>query len=153
MSIKHISCEEMGFKVMAFLDNELPHDEIKQVKNHIETCEVCKDKFESLKKVKEITSEMKFKKLPEMYWDEYWRQVYNRIERGISWIFISIGTIIVLSFTLIKFVSSLIADQQMDPFLKGGIFVLLIGSTILLISVIREKIMVKRVDKYREVER
>jgi len=131
----------------------LPLDEIKQVKNHIETCEVCKDKFESLKKVKEITSEMKFKKLPEMYWDEYWRQVYNKIERGTSWIFISIGAIIVLSFTLIKFVSSLIADQQMDPFLKGGIFFLLIGSTILLISVIREKIMVKRVDKYREVER
>ena len=96
---------------------------------------------------------MKFKKMPDMYWDEYWRHVYNRIERGISWIFISIGAIVVLSFAAWNAVSELVSDREMDPVLKGGILILLIGGVILLISVLREKIMVRRVDKYREIER
>jgi len=96
---------------------------------------------------------MKFKILPEMYWDEYWRQVYNRIERGISWILISLGAVIVLSFALWTMVSELLADQALNPVLKTGILVLLVGIVILFISIVREKLMVRRVDKYKEVER
>ena len=96
---------------------------------------------------------MKFKKLPEMYWDEYWRHVYNRMERGISWIFISIGAIIILTFAAWEAVSGLINNQQMNPLLKIGIFVFVSGMVILLVSVFREKIMIKKIDKYKEVER
>ena len=93
------------------------------------------------------------KKLPEFYWDEYWQHVYNRIERGISWIIISIGTIIVLAFLVWNALSNLISDQSINPVLKGGILLLILGLLILLVSVLREKLMVKKVDKYREVER
>jgi len=96
---------------------------------------------------------MKFKKLPEMYWDEYWRHIYNRLERGISWILISLGTIIVLSFILWNFIRNLLMDQQLNPIFKIGIFLLLVGVVILLISFVREKLMVKKFDKYKEVER
>jgi len=153
MSSKNISCEEMKFKVMALLDNELPDSEINFVREHLEGCPVCSEKYLSLKKVKEITDTMKFKELPEMYWDEYWTHVYNKMERGISWIFISIGAIIVLSFIMWTAVSNLITDTHISPMLKTGIFVLSTGIVILIVSVVREKIMVKRIDKYREVER
>jgi predicted anti-sigma-YlaC factor YlaD len=153
MNKNNISCEGMKFKIMAYIDNELTESDINTVKQHLDECPDCQKKYESLNKVKEITGEMKFKKLPEMYWEEYWSHVYNKIERGISWIFISIGTIIILTFAAWNAVTSLLNDSQMSTFLKTGIFIFIIGMVVLLVSILREKIMVKKVDKYREVER
>lgn len=153
MNKNNISCEGMKFKIMAYLDDELPNSEINTVKQHLEECPDCGKKYESLNKIKEITGEMKFKKLPEMYWDEYWSHVYNKIERGFSWIFISIGAIIILSFAAWNALTILINDSQMSTFLKTGIFIFIIGMVVLLVSILREKLMVKKVDKYREVER
>ena len=153
MKSKDIPCEEMDLKIMAYIDEELPATEIEYVKSHLKMCRSCQKKYNSLFKVKEVTHKMKFKKLPDMYWDEYWRHVYNRIERGISWIFISIGAIIVLLVVLWNFINEILVNQNLHPLLKIGIFTLLMGGVILFISIVREKIMVKRVDKYKEIER
>ena len=153
MSKNNISCEDMKFKTMAYLDNELSDSEINIVKIHLDECPDCRNKYESLNKVKEITGDMKFKKLPEMYWEEYWSHVYNKIERGLSWIFISIGAIIILSFAAWNAMANLINDSEMSTFLKTGIFIFIIGMVVLLVSILREKLMVKKIDKYREVER
>ena len=96
---------------------------------------------------------MKLKQLPEMYWDEYWQHVYNRLERGFSWILISIGVIIIGSFLIWQFLESLIANQDIPLLLKTGILILIAGLVVLIVSILREKLMVRKVDKYREVER
>ncbi len=148
-----MSGDEIKLKVMAYLDGELPESEIKQIEKLITEDERYKETYQSIKKVKEVTQEMKLKKLPEMYWDEYWAHVYNRIERGISWILISVGVIIVGSFFAWQLVESIIADQQIHVFLKAGLLLLLGGIVVLFVSILREKLMVRKFDKYREVER
>lgn len=153
MSQKDISCPEMGIKIMALIDGELDQNEITRVQEHLKICNRCSADYASLKKVKEVTNDMKFKKLPEFYWDDYWKHIYNRIERGLSWLFLSLGGIIVLAFAGWQFLNTLISDQHVHPLLKVGIFIFFIGLVILIISVIREKLMVRHVDKYREVER
>jgi len=148
-----ISCKEMSLNIMALLDEELNEDKIGEVKKHLASCEKCSDDYASIKKVKEVTGAMKFKKLPEFYWDDYWKHIYNRIERGLSWLLLSLGAIIILSFAGWKFVEKLTANQDIHPLLKGGIFIFLVGIIILVISILREKMIVRRVDKYREIER
>jgi len=146
-------CDEIKVKVMALLDGELSGQDTMIVKEHLKSCKRCSGEYASLKKLKEVTGAMKLKKLPEYYWDDYWTHVYNRIERGISWLLISLGAIIVLAFASWEALTALIADQEMNPFLKVGIFALMIGAVILVVSILREKILVKRIDKYRKVER
>ena len=138
---------------MAYLDGELSELEMKEIKRLIDDDEMHKDVYLSLKKVKEVTQEMKFVKLPEMYWDDYWEHVYNRIERGISWILISLGVIVVGSFLVWQFIEAIIVDQNIHVVLKAGILILLAGVVVLIVSILREKLMVRKVDKYREVER
>ena len=58
MNTKNISCDEMKFKMMAYLDNELHEADINTVKQHLDECPDCSKKYESLNKVKEITGEM-----------------------------------------------------------------------------------------------
>jgi predicted anti-sigma-YlaC factor YlaD len=147
------NCTEMEMKIMAMIDQEVDDKQRHEVEVHIQQCDNCKTIYNNLSKLKGVTREMKFKKLPEMYWDEYWRHIYNRIERGISWIFISIGAILILSFVSWQWITYFLADTHMHPILKLGIITLVIGAVILFISILREKIMVRKVDKYRKVER
>ena len=148
-----MSSDEVKLKVMAYLDGELPELEMKEIKRLIDDDEMYKEVYLSLKKVKEVTQEMKFVKLPEMYWDDYWEHVYNRIERGISWILISLGVIIVGSFLVWQIIESIIVNQNIHVVLKAGILILFAGMVVLIVSILREKLMVRKVDKYREVER
>ena len=153
MKREKMTCDEIALKIMALVDDELSEQEKKSVLDHIAVCDRCAAEYASLKKLKNVTGEMKMKKLPEFYWDEYWGNVYNRFERGFSWILISIGVIIVLGFLVWDILGQLIADPVMNPLLKGGIYLLILGVVVLLVSIIREKLMVRKVDKYNEVER
>ena len=96
---------------------------------------------------------MRFRALPEMYWDEYWQHVYNRIERGIGWIFLSIGFIIVLAFSGYEFLKDFFLNPQEPLLLRIGVGFLGLGFIIVFVSVLREKLMVRKYDKYRRVVR
>lgn len=96
---------------------------------------------------------MKLKPLPEMYWDEYWTHVYNKIERRAGWIFISIGLILIVSFGFYEFVKDFLMNSTQPLILRAGVSVLGIGIIITGISVLREKLMVRKKDKYRSILR
>jgi len=86
-------------------------------------------------------------------WDRYWLNVYNRIERGLGWILTSIGAMIVLFYGAYKAVEAILADTQLEWFMKAGILALLGGVVILLVSVLREKLRLRKTDKYEEIQR
>ncbi len=97
---------------------------------------------------------MKYKEPPGEAWENYWSRVYNRLERGLSWILISIGAMILLFYGGFKAVESLVKDPAVAILLKVAILVLLAGVVILFVSVIRERIFTYKKDKYaKEVKR
>ena len=96
---------------------------------------------------------MKFEILPEVQWDAYWDQVYNKIERGIGWILFSIGFILVATFLGYQALEEFFMDPKQPILLKFGVGTLTLGLIFLFVSVLREKLMVKKVDKYRSVQR
>ena len=96
---------------------------------------------------------MKMKNPDREVWDAYWLGIYNKIERGIAWIIISIGAIIILGYSAITAIEQLIVDSSISPLMKTGIFLLLTGFVILFVSLIREKFFKMKHDKYKEIER
>ena len=54
-----MSNDEIKLKVMAYLDGELPDLEMKEIKRLIDDDEMYKEVYLSLKKVKEVTQEMR----------------------------------------------------------------------------------------------
>lgn len=97
--------------------------------------------------------QLKFMQPPEEVWDRYWLNVYNRIERGLGWVLTSIGAIIVLFYGAFKAVESIIADPELEWFVKAGILAMLGGLAIVLVSVLREKLMTRKSDTYKEIQR
>jgi len=145
--------ERFNLMVMAAIDGELGPDEKKEFEHYVRNYPECRDEWEQFKKVKEVTKQMKLKSPADETWDSYWLNVYNRIERGLGWIFLSIGTIIVLVYAAYQFLIALFGDADVPVFVKAGIFLLVAGVIVLLISVARERFFVRKSDPYKEVER
>ncbi|NIM52936.1 MAG: hypothetical protein GTO22_27480 [Gemmatimonadales bacterium] len=96
---------------------------------------------------------MTLRKPPDEIWDSYWGGVYRRLERGIGWILISLGTIVLLSYGVWKGVEDLLADTTLPTVVKVAVVALIVGLIALLVSVIREKLFVRKSDPYKDVIR
>ena len=135
------------------LEGSLSADEQRELDELMAARPEVRREVESLRSVKEVTMELRFKKPPEEMWARYWAGVYARLERGVAWVLISIGGALVLAVATYRLVEALVQDTAMPLIMKLGIVALVLGGAILLVSVVREKWFLRKSDRYREVER
>ena len=139
--------------ISSFYDGELDEKQRKLVKNHLEECYECRKEFEEMGRFEEVMSQMVLKKPPKEAWQMYWTSVYNRLERGVGWILFSIGAIILLFFGAYKLVEGIIQDASVPLILKIGILSVLGGLVVLLVSLLREQLFVRKRERYKEIEK
>ena len=96
---------------------------------------------------------MQLKKPRKEMWEVYWSTIYNRLERRIGWILLSIGGMILLFFGGYKAIEGIIQDPSIPILLKVGILTVLGGMVVLLVSLLREQIFVHKRERYKEVEK
>ena len=139
--------------ISSYYDGELDEEQKKIIKKHLEECPECQKEFEEMGKFEEVMSKMELKKPPKEAWKIYWTSVYNRLERRIGWILFSIGVMILLFFGGYKMVEEIIKDPSISFLLKAGILAVLGGVVVLLVSLIREQLFVRKRERYKEVEK
>jgi hypothetical protein len=139
--------------MMAALDGEIDAAGRDELEEMLRGDADLRSEWDRLRKVKEVTGTMALRKPPDEVWDRYWVSVYNRLERGIGWVFASIGAVILISYGLWEFLWALVEDTSMPFLVKGAIVLLIVGGVVLGISVIREKFFTGRRDSYKEVQR
>jgi len=136
-----------------YLDENLTPEEKNELFDILDKDVELKKEFEEQKRIKEALSVMMLKNPSREAWDGYWTELYNKLERGIAWIFISIGAIIVLTFAAIQFIEKLLETDKLPLLEKAGVFLLIIGFAVLIVSLLREKIFKNKHDKYKEIQR
>jgi hypothetical protein len=148
-----MSCEKFQNLMMGYMDVELNDQERAEFLEHVRSCAECSAELEQLQKVKEVTNGMKLTGPEDKVWQDYWSGIYNRIERGIGWILLSICGIIVLVYGGYKAVEEFIVDPTVGFFVKGAILGLIAGVAILFMSVLRERLYFWKTDRYKDVRR
>ena len=139
--------------ISSYHDGEL-NDKDKQILDeHMKQCAECRREFEEMGKFEEVMGKMQLKKPQKEMWQVYWNTVYNRLERRIGWILLSIGGMILLFFGGYKVLEGIIQDSSTPLLLKIGILTVLGGVVILLVSLLREQIFVHKRERYKEVEK
>lgn len=139
--------------MMQSLDNEISDPERRELDKLLSENKDWSHEYESFKQLKEVTCNMEFKKQPLETWDLYWSRVYNRLERSIAWILVSIGTAICLTFAGFEVIEQIFRDESLHLIVKIGFLFLLGGAALLLVSAIRERIKTGRNDPYKEIIR
>ena len=154
MSDRHDEHSERAHALMmAALDGELSSVERTELERLLAADEGLRQEWERLKTVKEVTGTMTFREPPEEVWETYWVSVYNRAERSLAWLFVSLGLIVVLGWAGWHAVDAILSDSQLPPLIKIAIFAAALGGGILFFSVVREKWFARKRDAYKEVLR
>ena len=137
----------------AYADGELDEELYREVEKRLTESEELQQELESIKKVKNLTSQMQLVQPEEEVWNMYWNLVYNQIERGIGWILLSVGAIILLSFGAFHFVRDFLLDPEPHLIMKIGVSAAILGVIILFVSVLRERLFIRKRDRYKEIVR
>jgi ferric-dicitrate binding protein FerR (iron transport regulator) len=139
--------------LMRALDDELAPGEREEFERVLVDNPELAAEWKRLSRLKEVTTNMNLRNPPEEMWAGYWTSVYSRFERGLAWVLVSIGAIVVGSWGAWQFVQDLMADADLPMFVKWSILALLVGLVMLLVSVLRHRLFVSRSDPYKEIER
>lgn len=139
--------------MMRALDGEISEAQYAELEELVASDESLRLEWERLTIVKQTASRLELQQPPDELWEGYMDNVYRRVERGIGWIMLSVGAIVLLSYGLWQGIRELVGDLTVPWFIKGGVLALLIGIAILVVSVIREKYFVFKDDPYREVHK
>ena len=144
-------------RISAYLDGELDPRERAAFEEELRRSPELADELASLQSMKEVTDSMKFEDFPDSAWDRYWEATYNRAERGIGWVLLSVGAMILVAAALFQVVPELVdwvLHSETDPWWERvGVAALCVGGAILIVSMIRERVFRFRRDPYRGVKR
>ncbi len=140
--------------MMGYLDGELSEKEKKEFLKHLRYCKECKKELENFQKMEAYMGKIKLKSLPDDVKRIYWLSLYNRLERKIGWILLSIGIIILGIWGGVSFFKDIILSKETPIYGKIGIVAVIGGLVVLIVSVLKERIFVAKYDKYsKEVEK
>jgi predicted anti-sigma-YlaC factor YlaD len=143
------SCEVIRGMLSAYLDGELTQQERQKVAVHVRHCERCRRVYEDFARMREDIKGLSF---PEPSEDE-WRAVMGglafKTTRGIAWLLWVGGAVVLLAYGLYE----VIRDPSINVIEHVGIMALIVGSVLLFLTVLAERISALRTDKYKDIEK
>jgi len=109
--------------------------------------------FEQMKALKILTAQHRPDDLPPEKWDQYWQGVYPRLERGLGWMLMSLGALVLLIYGSWEIAKEWILSPDIPLWIKAAGISFWTGLAILLISVIREKLFLHKQERYKDIQR
>ena len=148
-----MTCRNYKDLMMAYLDNEIDDEQRKAFEEHLASCPQCTQELKEFEKLKQLTDNVKLIEPEDRIWQQYWGNVYNRVERSLGWILFSVAAILLTIYGGFELIEKIIRDQTVGMLLKVALLVLITGLAILFVSVLRERIYFWKKDRYRDVRR
>jgi len=148
-----MTCREYRDLMMAFLDQELDGPQRKAFEDHIAGCRGCAEELAQFQQLKTLTDRVTLTEPEDRIWQQYWDNVYNRIERGLGWMLFSIAAILLILYGGFKAIETIVTDPAVGLFLKITLLALIAGVGVLFVSVARERLYFWKRERYKDVRR
>ncbi len=136
-----------------YVDGELSDSERAEFEKELENNRQLQTELKEMQMIKDKTSLLTYDDLPDEVWQNYWESLYRKTERGLGWVFFSVGAIVLASFGMIQFFKDIFSDNAIPLYLKAAVVLLSVGLAILLVSVGRESLFAYKRDRYKEVSK
>jgi anti-sigma factor RsiW len=147
------SCEEYRVLLMGYLDGELDAKQRAEVEQHIQSCANCRAEQGSYDNLNRMVQAMNTYTESERALDRYWKQTWNRAERGIGWLLFGTGAILLMGYGLFEASREFWSDPTVPLIVRIGAGAGGLGVLVLLVSLVRERLMLRKKERYSEVER
>ncbi|MFC1572385.1 anti-sigma factor family protein [Candidatus Eisenbacteria bacterium] len=145
--------EDRNIRISGYLDGELSASEREAFEHEVQRNPDLARELAEIRSMKEVTDSMKLKEFPDQIWEHYWQGTYNRLERRVGWLLLSVGAMVLMAAGLYELILSLIKDAGEPWWIRLAVGTVCGGLAILFISVVRERLFMLKRDPYREVKR
>jgi len=145
------SCPEYAELIVKYVDGAASDEERARLEAHVATCAKCRREVEGHTRVANAARDIRFVDLPEDAWRSYWKNTYNRMERTIGWALVVIGFAVVSSCVVGRFAHWIATNQTLNLAEKLGLGAVVAGLVVIVVGVVRERIVMRRFDRYRRV--
>ena len=140
--------EEINLRLMAYLDGEMDGAERETFEKEIASDPDLRRMAEEFGALINRANSLQLEEPPEEVWDNYWDEVHGRMGRRFGWVFMALGGLALAGLGLWKYLSS-----PHPPLLNWGLGLGALGTGILLVTVLRERLREMKHDRYRKVKR
>ena len=148
-----MSCDKYKDLLMGYLDDEISEQERVELEKHLAECEDCKKELADFKDLKSITDDITFYQPEDEVFDQYWSNIYNRIERTAGWIILSVSGMVLLFYAGFKMIEDIIHDPTISWIFKGALVAFIAALSVLTVSVLRERLNTRKKDRYKDIRR
>lgn len=139
--------------MMAVLDGEADADQRQHFAELLAADPRLQREFDELKSLKELTMTNKPQDPDKVLWQNYWAGVYRRLERGVGWVLMSIGLIMLFLYGGWEFAREWLGSPDIPLWVKLGGVLAGSGLIILFVSILRETLFHHKHERYKDVER
>lgn len=147
-SNNHSIDEHVGELLSGYIDGELTQQQRQRVELHCADCAACAGELDELGKLR---AEIGAAKLS-VYGEEKWRESMSdssvRSTRGIGWLLLIGGGLAAVGIGVFKFIT----DPALEWHIKLIIGAIYGGLALLFLSVLRQRLVESKTDKYKDVE-
>ena len=148
-----VSCDTYQVLLMGYLDGELDETQRAELEEHLDSCAACRAERGAYESLNRMVRSMESYSESERALERYWNQTWNLTERKLGWALTGIGAAIVAGFGLFEFTRAFWTDPDVPMVLRVGTGLGGAGVLVLLASLVRERIMLRKKERYTEVER
>jgi len=135
------------------IDGVASTDERAEFDDLIATDAKLKDEFTAMTRIKEVTDNMRFSEMPDSFWEGYWNGIYNRLERSIGWILITISLAILSGFGIFHLFADFFLNGSVSILVRLSVLIGMLGALVLLWSILREVLFARKRERYKEIQR
>jgi len=142
-------CEEYQILMMGYIDNELGPEDEKRFKAHAYQCEICAKELTQYQKLASLTNSLQLKEPADYEWERIYCSIFYKMENRFGWTMVILGVLIIFGWLLYE----ILMGWEMQTSLRIGIVAAVVGFVVLLLSALRQRLRIKKYERYEAVKR
>lgn len=141
--------EHVGEKLSGYIDGELTQQERQMVELHCESCVSCRENLNELVSLRQKIGEANLSDVGQDVWRETMDDMAVKTTRGIGWLMVIGGVLLAVGVGLLRIITGETSMSLPELLVIAGIYG---GLLMLFVSVLRQRLIERKSDKYKDVE-
>ena len=142
------TCEHVGEQLSGFLDGELSQQNSQLISVHLSQCESCSKTYEQLKQIQGAVGETFYPNMEQQKMNAVLQDLTSKRMFDFAWFAIVSGVLICIVFGVYHFW----LDPSISLFEKLAISLIWGGGIGLFLTVLRQRLIISKTDKYNKVD-
>ena len=143
------NCEPFKGLLVGMLDGELTPDEARQLNEHLSRCAGCRTEYEQLRETTGKLMAISFQEPDDLALEQIWRSPFSRLTRNAALLMIIGGYAALMSYAFFELLRH--GREELLP--KVSLAAIVLGFSMLLLQLIRERVRTYKTDPYKEIKR